>query len=302
MSHNNSITAIFYAFAANLGIALAKSGAAWWTGSGSLLAEAIHSFADCGNQVLLWIGIKRSEKVASAKHPMGYGRESYIWSMLVAITLFSVGGLFSVYEGVYRLIDPHGVENGGIAVGILVAAVLLEAFSLWGALKAIREEKGQRSLWQWFRATHSSELMVVAGEDIAALAGLVIALLMLALTMATGNSAFDAAGSIMIGVLLIAVALLVGREVHSLLLGESADELRDQIRDYLRKQSEVEDVLDIWAINHGNQVLVAVKAQLPADLRVTDAVKLTKRIQKQIHVDFPRVKWVFFELDEKKPD
>jgi cation diffusion facilitator family transporter len=302
MSHNNSITAIFYAFAANIGIALAKTGAAWWTGSGSLLAEAIHSYADCGNQVLLLIGIKRSEKAASAKHPMGYGRESYIWSMLVAITLFSVGGLFSVYEGGLRLMHPHGVENGGIAVGILLAAVVLEAFSLWGALAAIREEKGRRSLWQWFRDTHSSELMVVAGEDIAALAGLVIALIMLALTMLTGNSAFDAAGSIMIGILLIAVALLVGREVHSLLLGESADELRDQIHNFLRKQAEVEEILDIWAINHGNQVLVAIKAQLPPNLLVNDAVRLTKRIQKQIHLDFPRVKWIFFEIDERKPD
>jgi divalent metal cation (Fe/Co/Zn/Cd) transporter len=143
--------------------------------------------------------------------------------------------------------------------------------------------------------------MVVAGEDIAALAGLVIALIMLALTMLTGNSAFDAAGSILIGALLILVALLVGREVHSLLLGESADDVRDRIHDFLRMQADVEEILDIWAINHGNQVLVTVKAQLPADLRVTDAVKLTKRIQKQIHVDFPRVKWIFFEIDERKP-
>lgn len=301
MSHNNnnSMTAIFYAFSANLGIALAKSGAAWWTGSGSLLAEAIHSFADCGNQILLWIGIKRSGKVATSKHPMGYGRESYIWSLLVAITLFSVGGVFSVYEGIERLLHPHEVESVGIAVAILVIAVGLEAFSLWGALKAIRVEKGEHSLWQWFRSTYSSELMVVAGEDIAALTGLVIALLMLALTMLTGNTAFDAAGSMMIGVLLVAVALLIGREVHSLMLGESADEVRDRIRNYLHEQAEIEDILELWAINHGNEVLVAIKAQLPAQLPVGDAVKISKRIQKQIHTDHPRVKWVFFEIDEK---
>lgn len=302
MSQNNSIKAIFYAFVANLGIALAKTGAAWWTGSGSLLAEAIHSFADCGNQILLWIGIKRSEKIATDKHPMGYGRESYIWSMLVAITLFSVGGLFSIYEGGERLLYPHQVENAGVAIGILIVAVALEAFSLQGALTAIHAEKDGRSLWRWFQATHSSELMVVAGEDIAALAGLVIALLMLALTILTGNSAYDAAGSIMIGMLLIAVALLVGREVHSLLLGESADDVRDRIRDYLRKLPEVDEVLDIWAINHGNQVLVAIKAQLPSELPVGEAVKVSKRIQKQIHADHPRVKWVFFEMDERKRD
>lgn len=298
MSHNNSITAIFYAFIANFGIAVAKSGAAWWTGSGSLLAEAIHSFADCGNQVLLWIGIKRSGRVATPKHPMGYGREAYIWSMLVAITLFSVGGVFSVYEGIERMLHPHEVENAAIAVGILLMAVGLEAFSLWGALKAIRVEQGENSLWQWFRTTYSSELMVVAGEDIAALAGLVIALLMLALTMLTGNTAFDAAGSMMIGVLLIAVALLIGREVHSLMLGESADEVRDRIRGYLSEQPEIENVLELWAINHGNQVLVAIKVQLPGHLAVGDAVKISKRIQKQIHTDHPRVKWVFFEMGE----
>ena len=297
MSHDNSSKAIAYAFAANLGIAISKTVAAIWTGSGSLLAEAIHSFADCGNQVLLFVGMRRAVKSATEKHPMGFGRESYIWSMMVAITLFSVGGLFSVYEGFLRLGEHHAVENAEVALVILLIAVVLEFFSLKGALNALAEEKGQRSLWQWFKETHSSELMVVVGEDLAALLGLVIAALMLGLTMLTGNAVYDAAGSILIGVLLVIVAVLIGREVHSLLLGETDAQVRSAVRDYLQQQAEVVQVLNIWAINHGSQVMVAIKAELLADLSVADAVLAINKMEQQIKSAHNRVNWVFFEID-----
>ncbi len=201
MSQNNSTKAVLYAFSANLGIAVAKTGAAVWTGSGSMLAEAIHSYADCGNQILLLIGMKRSVKEATQKHPMGFERETYIWSMMVAIILFSVGGVFAVYEGWERYLNPHTIENAKIALMVLAVAVVMEGFSLKGALDAMAEEKGDKSLWQWFKHTHSSELMVVTGEDIAALLGLVIALVTLGLAVWTGNTAFDAIGSILIGIL-----------------------------------------------------------------------------------------------------
>lgn len=297
MSHDNSTKAIVYAFAANLGIAISKTGAAIWTGSGSLLAEAIHSFADCGNQILLFIGMKRAERLATDRHPMGYGRESYIWSMMVAVTLFSVGGLFSIYEGWLRIREQHTVENAGVALLILSIAVALEAFSLKGALNALQEERGQRGLWQWFKETHSSELMVVVGEDLAALLGLVIAALMLGLTMLTGNTAYDAVGSMMIGVLLVIVAGLVGREVHSLLLGEADTAIRDDVAALLLQQPEVVRVLNIWAINHGKQVMIAVKAELQADLRVADAAIAINRMEQQIKFNHNRVTWVFFEID-----
>lgn len=297
MSHNNSTKAIAYAFVANLGIAISKAGAAVWTGSGSLLAEAIHSFADCGNQVLLYVGMKRATRLATVKHPMGYGRESYIWSMMVAITLFSVGGLFSIYEGWQRLGEHHAVENAGIALLILLIAVGLETFSLKGALNALEEEKGPRSLWQWFKETHSSELMVVVGEDLAALLGLVIAALMLGLTMITGNVFYDALGSIMIGVLLVIVAALVGREVHSLLLGEADAHVRDAVSAFLQQQAEVQQVLNVWAINHGTQVMIAIKAELKSDMVVAEAVAAINRMEKQIKSAHERVNWVFFEID-----
>ena len=297
MSHSSSITAILYAFAANLGIALAKALVAFWTGSGSLLAEAVHSFADCGNQVLLLIGMKRSEKQATQKHPMGFGRESYIWSMMVAFTLFSVGGVFSVHEGWQRYSNPHEVDNAGIAVIILVIAAVLEFISLKGALAAMAQEKGERSLWQWFRETHSSELMVVVGEDLAALLGLIIALIMLSLTLITGNTAYDALGSVLIGLLLISVAVLISKEVHSLLLGETCEEIRNEIQRYLENQPCVLRVLNLWAINHGNSVMVTVKAELKPEMAVHEAVREINAMERQIKQTHARVKWIFFEID-----
>lgn len=299
MSQNNSTKAVLYAFSANLGIAIAKTGAAVWTGSGSMLAEAIHSYADCGNQILLLVGMKRSGKEATQKHPMGFERESYIWSMMVAFILFSVGGVFAVHEGWERYIHPHAIENAKIALLVLVVAIAMEAFSLKGALSAMAEEKGSQTLWQWFKSTHSSELMVITGEDIAALLGLVIALLGLGLTVLTGNTDFDAVGSMSIGVLLIVVAAVVGAEVHSLLVGESAEDIRINIQTYLEAQPCVLQVLNTWAINHGNSVMVAIKAELKPEMTVATAVQEINAMERQIKLTHNRVKWIFFEIDNK---
>ncbi|MEY4718648.1 MAG: hypothetical protein RL563_1266, partial [Pseudomonadota bacterium] len=289
--------AILYAFIANLAIAIIKTGAAIWTGSGSMLAEAIHSFADCGNQVLLFIGMRRSERSATARHPMGFGRESYIWSMMVAITLFSVGGLFSIYEGWERLHETHGLENPEIAFGILLVAVVMEFFSLRGALAAMRGERGERGLWQWFKETHSSELMVVVGEDLAALLGLVLAALMLGLAMVTGDATYDALGSMFIGVLLVVVAWLVGREVHSLLLGEADASMRECVISYLGNQPSIQRVLNVWAISHGSSVMLAIKVELDPELQVKEAVELINNWEQELKSLHNRVKWIFFEID-----
>jgi cation diffusion facilitator family transporter len=299
MSHSSSNKAILYAFLANLGIAITKAGAAAWTGSGSMLAEAIHSFADCGNQVLLFIGIKRSAKEATPKHPMGFERESHIWSLMVAIVLFSVGGMFSLYEGWLRYTHPHEVENAGLAIAILIIAVALESVSLKGALDAMATERGDRSLWRWFKETHSTELMVVTGEDIAALAGLVLALIMLSLTLLTGDTVYDALGSILIGLLLIIVAAVIGKKVHSLLLGESAEKIQTDIKYFLQTQDCIRQVLNIWAIYHGNSIMLAVKAEFQPDLTVAEAVQQINRMEKEIKHQHSLIKWIFFELDDK---
>lgn len=299
MASHSSTKAVLYAFSANLGIAVAKTGAAMWTGSGSLLAEAIHSYADCGNQVLLLIGMKRSVKAATKKHPMGYERESYIWSMMVAFILFSIGGVFAVYEGWQHLIHKPIVENTTVALSVLLIAVILESVSLKGALSALKEEKGDRTLWQWFKQTHSSELMVVTGEDVAALAGLVIALSGLGLTTLTGDTVYDAIGSILIGLLLIAVAAIVGAEIHSLLLGESDEIIRSQIKVFLESQPCIIRVLNIWAIHHGSSVMVSIKAEFLPEMLVKNAVLEINKMEKQIKKDHHRVRWIFFEIDNQ---
>lgn len=299
MSHDHSSKAILYAFAANLSIAVTKAGAALWTGSGSMLAEAVHSFADCGNQVLLFIGMRRAGKNPDQRHPMGYGREAYIWSMMVAITLFSVGGLFSIYEGWLRLHEQHTLENAELALAILGVAIVLESVSLKTALGSVRAESGGIRLWRWFRETHSSELMVVVGEDIAALFGLVIAAAMLVLALLTGNAAYDAAGSMLIGTLLVIVALAVGREVHALLLGEADADIRDAASAYLLRQPSVVRVLNIWAINHGKDVMLAVKVELLSELTIAEAVPQINAMEQALKLEHPRIKWVFFEIDDE---
>ncbi len=167
--HGSSLKAIFYAFLANLGIALAKLGAALYTHSGSMLAEAIHSFADCGNQVLLYIGLKQAQKPADAKHPLGYGRVTYFWSFVVALLLFSMGGLFSINEGWHKLHAHEPLNKAWVALLVLGVSVFLEFGSLMGCLREIQKLRGERSLGYWVRNTRNAELVVVLGEDVAAL-------------------------------------------------------------------------------------------------------------------------------------
>lgn len=296
--NHGSVKAILYALFANLGIALAKGGAAVWTGSGAMLAETIHSFADCANQVLLLVGLKHAARPATAEHPLGHGRAMYFWSMIVALLLFSVGGLVSIYEGVERLMHREAITDPWIAVGILFVSILLEAFSLAGALKVIRERQGSRTFWQWFRATRQSELMVVAGEDIAALAGLAFALIAVLLAIATGNPLFDAAGSMAIGILLVIVAIAIVREVKSLIIGESADPLvHDAIQRFLTARPEVETVLNLITLQWGDKIVVAVKAKMKEERDVAQLLASINACEAALKQQFPEVSWIFFEPD-----
>ena len=293
-----AVRAILYALGANAGIAVAKGGAAFWTGSGAMLAETIHSVADCTNQVLLLLGLKRSQRPATADHPLGYGRATYFWSMIVALMLFSVGGLYAVYEGIERLMHPAPIKDPWLAVGILAFSVALEAGSLWGALKIIHEQRGSRTFWEWFRVTRQSELMVVAGEDIAALFGLMFALLAVLVAIATGNPLFDALGSLAIGTLLIVVAFAVMREVKSMIVGESADPLvHTEIERFVAARPEVDAVLNLITLQWGERVVVAAKVRMRES---TDAAQLVEHInacEVALKQRFPQVAWIFFEPD-----
>ncbi|MFP3567901.1 cation diffusion facilitator family transporter [Paraburkholderia sp. SIMBA_030] len=290
--------AILYALAANLGIAVCKFAAAAFTGSGSMFAEAIHSTADCGNQLLLLFGLREARKPASPLHPMGKGREINFYSLLVALLLFFVGGAFSVYEGVHRLFAREPLQYAYVALVVLGVSVVLEALSLWGAVKEIRKTNPDKSMWRWFRETRESELLVVAGEDIAALAGLAIAFAAVLLTMVTGNPLYDALGSIGVGLLLMVIAWLVAREVKSMIVGESASpEVRRAIEAHLRARSEIRGIINMITLQWGRHVVVAVQAEMidyASGRAMVDAINV---IEADLQAAFPQVRWVFFEPD-----
>jgi cation diffusion facilitator family transporter len=208
-----SAKAILFALLANFGIAIAKTWGAWFTGSGSMLAEAIHSYADTGNQVLLFLGLSQSQRPADARHPLGYGKLSYFWAFIVAIMLFSLGGIFSIYEGIHKLQQPEPLQQIWVGLLILAVAIVLESLSLWGALGQIRRIRATKSLRDWLRTTRNAELVVVLGEDIAALAGLVLAFVFLGGSGLTGDPFYDALGSISIGIVLIVVSVFVASEL-----------------------------------------------------------------------------------------
>jgi cation diffusion facilitator family transporter len=290
--------AIIYALAANFGIAVCKFAAASFTGSGSMFAEAIHSTADCGNQLLLLFGLRQARRPASPLHPMGGGREINFYSLLVALLLFFVGGAFSVYEGVHRLVAREPLQYAYVALVVLGVSVVLEAFSLWGAMKEIRRVHPEKALWRWFRETRESELLVVAGEDIAALAGLAMAFAAVLLTLVTGNPVYDALGSIAVGLLLMAIAWLVAREVKSMIVGESASpEVRRAIEAHLRARGEIRSIINMITLQWGRHVVVAVQAEMidyASGRAMVDAINV---IEADLQAAFPQVRWVFFEPD-----
>ncbi|MGH8780227.1 cation diffusion facilitator family transporter [Paraburkholderia sp.] len=290
--------AIFYALAANFGIAVCKFAAAAFTGSGSMFAEAIHSTADCGNQLLLLFGLRQARRPATVLHPLGAGRAIYFYSLIVALLLFFVGGAFSVYEGLHRLVAHEPLSHAFVALVVLGVSVVLETFSLMGAVREIRKQYPDKSMWRWFRETRESDLLVVAGEDIAALAGLAIAFVAVLATMVSGNPVYDALGSIGVGVLLMVIAWLVAREVKSMLIGESASpEVRRAIEAHLRARGEIRSIINLITLQWGKHVVVAVQAEMidyASGRAMVDAINV---VEADLQATFPQVKWVFFEPD-----
>ena len=295
---SGSLKSIFYALAANSAIAVAKAFAAAVTGSGAMFAEAIHSTADAGNQILLLWGLKRAQQPPSMDFPLGYGKEIYFWSFVVAIMLFSVGGLVSLYEGVHKLQHPEPLNQAWIAVAVLVFAVLAEGGSLLGCIREINKIRGERSLWRWFRTSRQSELIVIFGEDLAALLGLTAALAAVLLTVYTGNPLWDALGSCAIGLLLIVIAVLIGIEVKDLLVGQGVEEgqRRDMIA-FLEQQEEISRVFNIVTLQMGPDAMVAVKAQLVPVVELHVASHMINAVERRFRERYPQVTWLFFEPD-----
>ena len=297
-SHDSTVRAILYAFVANFGIAIAKTWAAWITGSGSMLAEAIHSYADTGNQVLLYLGLKQSQRPPDDEHPLGYGKLSYFWSFIVAILLFSMGGLFSIYEGYHKLTHPEPLSQVWIAIVVLVFAILLEGGSLFGALREIRKVRKGRPFREWLKHTRSSELVVVLGEDIGAQMGLVLALGFLITAWYTGNPVYDAMGSICIGVVLLIISAFVAWRVRSLLVGKSADpEIQEAIEAIIAENPDVEKVFNTITIQFGPDTMLAVKIKMNPALTINEAVEHINDLERDLKARIPKLKWCFVEPD-----
>lgn len=278
--------AIIAAFLANLGIAIAKFIGFVITGSAALLAEAAHSLADTGNQALLMLGGKRATKAPTAQHQFGYGNERYFWAFVVALVLFSMGGLFALYEGIQKLIHPHETESFGVAIVILLIAVALESYSLHTAVVETRHVKpAGMSYWRFVRTAKQPELPVVLLEDVGAMIGLFFALIGIGLTAATDNPRFDALGSVAIGVLLVVIAFVLATRMKALLIGESATGAdQDAIVEALTSSPDVERLIHLRTLYFGpDELLVAAKLgfapnmTLPEIAAAVDATEATLR-------------------------
>ncbi|MFZ4893764.1 cation diffusion facilitator family transporter [Plantibacter sp. Mn2098] len=299
MSASGGNKAIIAAFSANLGIAITKFIAWAFSGSSSMLAEGVHSLADSGNQLLLLLGGRKAKKAADTEHPFGYGRERYVYAFVVSIILFSVGGVFSVYEGIEKLTHPHPLENWWIPILVLVIAIGLESFSLRTAISESNPLRGKQSWVQFVRRAKAPELPVVLLEDVAALTGLVFALVGVGLTVITGDGTWDAIGTLAIGVLLILVAIILGVETKSLLVGEGASDT-DQaaIIQAIEAGPEIEKLIHIKTLYLGpDELLVAAKLGFATDRPLGDVAAAIDAIEQRIRAAVPIARAIYLEPD-----
>jgi cation diffusion facilitator family transporter len=296
---HGSKRAIIAAFLANLGIALSKFVVFAITGAASMLAEAIHSLADTGNQGLLMLGGARSRRPADEEHPFGYGTLRYFWAFVVALVLFSVGGLFAIFEGVEKLVHPHEISGPGWAIGVLVVSAGLESFSLRTALHESRAERKGRSILQFVRRTKIPELAIVVLEDIGALLGLSFALAGVALAELLDQPRWDAAGSLAIGVLLVTIAIVLAIEMASLLVGESAaPEVVERIRSILAAHPGVDRVIALRTQHVGpDDVMVNAKLEFEAAMTAPGVSAVINELEVQLRIEIPDVHTIFIEPD-----
>jgi cation diffusion facilitator family transporter len=295
---DGSRKAILAAFFANLGIAIAKFVGFLLTSSAGLLAEAGHSAADTGNQALLLLGGRRARREADRDHPFGYGRERYFWAFVVALVLFSMGGLFALYEGINKLRDPHETENLAIAIGILVVAIGLETFSLRTAVKEANHHKPKAMRWwTYIRTAKQPELPVVLLEDIGAEIGLFLALGGVLMAEATGDPRWDAVGSISIGVLLVLIAAVLAIEMKGLLIGESASRAdHDAIVGAIEGAPAVDRLIHMRTQHLGpDEVLVAAKIELDATLSFDDVARAIDTVEGRIRSAVPTARVIYLE-------
>ncbi|HEX6676464.1 MAG TPA: cation diffusion facilitator family transporter [Actinomycetes bacterium] len=296
--------AILAAFLANLGIAVLKFVGFLITGAASMLAESIHSLADTGNQGLLILGGRGSRRAPTPEHPFGFGQERYFAAFLVAVVLFTLGSLFALFEGAEKLLQPHELENPPVAIAILLGAIALESWSLRTAAMEALKIRGNRSWWTFIRRTKNPELPVVLLEDFGALIGLTFALVGIGLAVLTGNPRFDALGSVAIGLLLGAIAILVGTEMRSLLIGEAASGLVvTAIREGLEGTEGVRRLIHLRTLHLGpEELLVAAKVELEPSFSFAQVAETIDRAEARVRDAVPSAHVIYLEPDVYRPE
>ncbi|WP_327297275.1 cation diffusion facilitator family transporter [Streptomyces sp. NBC_01197] len=299
MSASGGTKAIVAALGANLSIAVAKFVAFLFSGSSSMLAESVHSLADSGNQGLLLLGGKKAQREATPQHPFGYGRERYIYAFLVSIVLFSVGGMFAVYEGYEKVKHPHSLDNWYWPVGVLVFALIAEGYSFRTAIKESNQTRGTLSWAQFIRRAKAPELPVVLLEDFGALIGLVLALAGVGLAVSTGNGVWDGIGTLCIGTLLILIAIVLAAETKSLLLGEAAGtEEVDKIKEAIVDHETVTSVIHMRTLHLGpEELLVAAKIAVQHDDTAAEVARAINAAEARIREAVPIARVIYLEPD-----
>jgi cation diffusion facilitator family transporter len=299
MSASGGTKAIVAALAANLAIAVAKFVAFLFSGSSSMLAESVHSVADSGNQGLLLLGGKKAKREATLQHPFGYGRERYIYAFLVSIVLFSVGGMFAIYEGYEKIKHPHEIDHWYWPVGVLVFAIIAESFSFSTAIKESNLTRGKQSWTQFVRHAKAPELPVVLLEDLGALVGLILALAGVSVALATGDGVWDGIGTLCIGVLLIAIAIVLAAETKSLLLGEAAGaEEVAKIEAAIVDGDTVTDIIHMRTLHLGpEELLVAAKIAVQHDNTAGEVAAAINAAEARIRTTVPIARVIYLEPD-----
>ena len=294
---DRGVTAVVVALLANLGIAVAKFVGFLITGASSMLAEAAHSVADTGNQAMLLFGSRLARRGADSKHPFGHGRVRYFAAFLVAVLLFSIGSLFSLFEGYQKLRHPHEVESPAVALAILAVALVLEGLSLRTAVRQADPLRGRQSWWSFIRTTKEPELAVVLLEDTAAEVGLSMAFLGVALAAVTGDPLWDALGTLGIGALLAVVAIVLGMEMYSLLLGEAASpQEQATIRDTIASTPAVAHLLQLRTMHLGPEdLLIVAQVELRPELSADDAARVIDEVQERLRAAVPNARIVYLE-------